>query len=77
MINDKFENVDDADIPGDSSANIDITWSSNEPTAAITQTIADGASPTVAETGQYIQNINTEVDKLRVQVAALRAQIGS
>lgn len=77
MINDAFETIDDADIPGDSSANIDITWSSNEPTAAIIQTIADGASPTSAEIGQYIQNINTEVDKLRVQVAALRTQIGS
>jgi hypothetical protein len=36
-----------------------ITWTANAPTPGTTQTIADGGSPTVAETGQAIQNINT------------------
>lgn len=36
-----------------------ITWTANEPTAATTQTIADGDVPTVAELGQSVQNLTT------------------
>jgi hypothetical protein len=36
-----------------------ITWTANEPTAGVAQTIADGTTPTVAELGQAVQNINT------------------
>ena len=50
---------------------IAITWSANEPTAGVTQTIADGTVPTVAELGQYVQNINTQHDKDVVDIAAL------
>jgi hypothetical protein len=47
-----------------------ITWTANAPTAASTQTIADGTGATDAETAQSIQNINT---KLNLVLAALRA----
>ncbi len=53
---------------------IAITWSSNTPTAGVTQTIADGTVPTVAELGQYVQNINTQHDKDVVDIAAINAQ---
>lgn len=46
-----------------------ITWTTGAPTAGNAQTIANGASPSVAETGQSIQNINA---KLNLVLAALR-----
>jgi hypothetical protein len=57
------------------SALLDITWSTGEPTAANTQTIADGGTPTVAELGQSVQNINTIVTALIADVEALRTQL--
>jgi hypothetical protein len=41
-----------------------ITWTSNEPTAGLTQTIADGTVPTVAELGQAVKNLNTVITSL-------------
>jgi len=54
-----------------------ITWSSNEPTAAATQTISDGSSVTDAESGQAIQNINTILTTLLTDVAAIKAQLNA
>jgi hypothetical protein len=48
----------------------DITWTANEPTAGDTATIADGDSPTVAETGQAIADLTAKVNAL---IAALEA----
>ena len=50
---------------------VTITWTANEPTAAVTQTIADGDVPTVAELGQSVANIVDILNKLQVDVAAL------
>ncbi len=47
-----------------------ITWTANEPTAGLTQTIADGDVPTVAELGQAIKNLNTIVTDLVATVNA-------
>ena len=47
------------EIEADCVGPLVITWTANEPTAALTQTIADGDSPTAAETGQFMQNVNT------------------
>lgn len=47
-----------------------ITWSSNEPAAGDTATIADGTVPTVAELGQAVADITA---KLNTALAALRA----
>jgi len=49
-----------------------ITWTANEPTAALTQTIADGDTPTVAELGQSVANLTAIVTDLIADVAALR-----
>ena len=54
-----------------------ITWSANEPTAAVTQTIADGTVPTVAELGQYVANINAQLVKVLADNAAILAQLNS
>jgi len=43
-------------------ANHIITWSAAEPTAGDAQTIANGGTPTVAELGQSVQNINTKLN---------------
>ena len=59
------------------AALLGITWTANEPTAANTQTIADGDVPTVAELGQFAQNINTIVTALIADVAALRDQLNA
>jgi hypothetical protein len=42
----------------------DITWTANEPTAGDTATIADGDTPTVAETGQAIADLTAKVNAL-------------
>jgi len=57
-VNNEFELV--ADVSGP----LVITWTSNEPTAALTQTIANGTIPTVAELGQAVKNLNTIVTAL-------------
>ncbi len=74
-INDEFEIT--ANIAAATSEDIDITWTANEPTAAITQTIADGAAPTVVETGQYIANMAAQLAKLLADVADIRTKLNS
>ena len=69
-INTRFETADDATGEG-----VDITWSSNEPTASQTQTIADGAVPTVAELGQYVANNEAQVALILADIESLRAAI--
>lgn len=65
--------VNDIKVVGEQGSNIaayDITWTSNEPTAGDTATIADGDSPSVAETGQAIADLTA---KLNAVLAALEA----
>ena len=71
-LNTKFSKADDA-----TAANIAITWTANAPTAGVTQTIADGDVPTVAELGQYVQNINTQLAALLVDIASIRAAMNA
>lgn len=52
-----------------------ITWTADEPTASSAQTIADGDTPTVAETGQFIANQVLVNDALIADIAALRAVV--
>lgn len=54
-----------------------ITWTANEPTAAATQTIADGSSMTDAETGQFAANITAQLDAVVVDLAELRSIINA
>jgi len=75
QINSKFEVA--TDVAAATSALLDITWTANEPTAANTQTIADGTVPTVAELGQYAKNTNVILTALIADVAALRTSINT
>ena len=52
------------EIESDCIGPLVITWTSNAPTAALTQTIANGTIPTVAELGQAVQNLNTIITSL-------------
>lgn len=52
-----------------------VTFTSNAPTPAATQTIADGASPTVVETGQWIANNEVVCEALQADITALRATV--
>ncbi len=54
---------------------VTITWSANEPSAGITQTIADGTVPTVAEIGQYIANNEAQIALLLADIADIRTQM--
>ncbi len=54
---------------------VTITWTANEPTAGATQTIADGDTPTVAETGQYIANNEAQIALILADIADIRAQM--
>jgi hypothetical protein len=69
-INTRFETADDATGTG-----VAITWTANEPTAAATQTIADGDVPTVAELGQYVANNEAQIALILADIASLRAAI--
>ena len=71
-INTRFESADAA-----TSEDIAITWTANEPTAAVTQTIADGTVPTVAELGQYVANINAQLTKLLADIASIRTAMNA
>ena len=59
------------------SSTLAITWTANEPTAATTQTIADGDSPTVAETGQAIANLTAIVNQMNADLIELRSIINA
>lgn len=65
-----FQFLDSIPEIADSQTNLTITWTSNEPTAGTTQTIANGSSPTVAETGQAIKNINEQLNNLITELKA-------
>jgi hypothetical protein len=53
------------DLPSETATDLTIIWTANEPTASTTATIADGSSPTVAETGQAIKNLTSRVNALQ------------
>lgn len=59
------------------AANNVITWTANEPTAALTQTIADGDTPTVAELGQFAANQILVNSKLIADIETLRSKMNS
>ena len=71
-LNTRFEKPDAI-----TSASLDITWTTGEPTAANTQTIADGGTPTVAELGQSVANLTAIVNELVADVTALRANMNA
>lgn len=54
---------------------VTITWSANEPTAAATQTIANGTVPTVAELGQYVANNEAQIALILADIASLRTAL--
>ena len=69
-INGEFE-VNDA-VVAPTAAPVVITFSSNDPTPGLTQTVADGASPTVAETGQFMKDANDVQTKIIADIAAIK-----
>lgn len=71
-LNTRMEKADSLTVGG-----ITITWTANEPTAGTTQTIADGSTPTVAELGQYVANINAQLDNIVTDLAELRSIINA
>ena len=66
-LNTRFKEADAATGTG-----ITMTWSANEPTAGVTQTIANGTVPTVAELGQYVANNEAQITKILADIASLR-----
>ena len=76
-LNTRFEKANAATSTTDGVSGIAITWSSNEPTAGVSQTIADGAVPTVAELGQYVANVNAQLDNVVTQLNAVVADNAS
>jgi hypothetical protein len=59
------------------SAPLVITWSSNAPTPALTQTIANGTVPTVAELGQAVANFERIITRMSTDLTALYAQVNA
>lgn len=54
-----------------------ITWTANEPTAAITTTIADGDVPTVAELGQVTADLTSIINQMNADLIELRSIINA
>ena len=65
------------DVAAATVAPVVITWSSNEPTAAATQTISNGTVPTVAELGQYVANIQVVIAAIIADIVAIRTGYNS
>lgn len=72
MYNNKGEVLESGDLTAATGSALVITWTSNEPTAGNTATIADGTVPTVAELGQAVQNLTTILNAVIVDLAALK-----
>lgn len=75
MLNSKRELVDD--ITTTATAGLTLTYTTNTPTATTAQTIADGSSPTVVESGEFYQNITAIVNQLVVDVATIKAAVNA
>jgi hypothetical protein len=74
MKNEKNEYITDVT---QTSAALTITWTTHEPTASTTITIADGDAVTSVETGQALHDLNTQTNALVVDVAAVIAKINA
>lgn len=61
--------------PAQSAAALTITWTTNEPTASNTFTIADGDAVTSTETGQSIKSIVAQLNQLRTDLVATNAAV--
>lgn len=66
-----------ADAAAITATNVVVTWSANEPTAADTQTIADGTVPTVAELGQWAKNSEDFMVEVVADLTELRTQLNA
>ena len=66
-----------ADNAAATSDSLDITFSSNVPTPAATQTIADGTVPTVAEFGQFAANQEVVCAALEADILALKTTVNA
>ena len=56
---------------------VDLTFTANGPTAADTQTIADGAAPTGAETGQFMANVEDFMAEVATDLADVNTQLNA
>ncbi len=74
-LNTRFEKANAA--TSSTPAPLVVTWTANEPTASLAQTIGDGTIPTVAELGQYAANNQAVVATLVTDLAALAADNAS
>jgi hypothetical protein len=63
------------DVAAATASALTITWTASEPTAATTQTIASGGTPTVGELGQSVANLTDILNNLVADVAAIRTTI--
>ena len=75
----RFNKAGDAtySAPSTSAAAIAITFTTHEPTATTGQTIADGSSPTVAETGEFMANVEQFNTNVVADIAAIKAQLAA
>lgn len=65
------------DVAAATATGVTITWTSNEPTASTTQTIANGTIPTVAELGQYVANNEAQIALILADIALIRTAINA
>lgn len=66
-----------ADAAAVTATPVAVTFTANEPTAADTQTIADGTVPTVVELGQWVANSEDFMVEVAADLAELRTQLNA
>lgn len=66
-----------ADAAAVTATPVVVTFTANTPTAADTQTIADGTVPTVAELGQWVANSEDFMVEVAADLAELRTQLNA
>ncbi len=64
-------------MPSKTSVAVDVTWSSNEPTASTAMTVADGTAVTSTETGVFIASQVALNTKLIADLETLRAKMNA
>jgi hypothetical protein len=73
--NSKDELMDD--LAAASTSAFTVTYTTNQPTASTTATVADGDAVTSAETGALFFNMQAQIDALIVDVGLIRTDLNA
>ena len=70
--NTRFEKITRDDV-----VDLDLTFTDNAPTPGDTATVADGDSPTAAETGQFMADVEAKLVELNAMITDLKTAMNA